>query len=947
MTISETWHKVGDRKISGKYADEGLEIIARPRSSRGGGVAIVFDSAKVQLKQAFPYSMRYEAVCATGKWIEANEKLVVISAYLPPRMEASALVEFVEETRKKMERIAADLGPHCLVFGGDLNKKDVSRAFEDFPNIKQIIHAPTRGNATLDHCYTNLQQNRVSICAPLFDKEGVESDHAICLINSKVEITHKYEKQVFWSRKYTVEGQEKFGECLINHNWSYIQGLSPEESVKALTEKLAEWQDRFLPRQKHVVRSCDKPWVTKRIKRLIRRKKRAFKRWGKSQSYYNKACVAENETKANKIRFMNKVKQNIAQDNDVRGYYKAIKLLKTEEVQKPWDVCSLFPGISHEQIANKAADFFNAISKEFQPISRPPRADHGLVPPTSNQIRLRIMKMKKPKTEVEGDIDHRLLGRFAAALSVPLKIIFAQVYETLDWPALWKNETVTLLPKNKSPSSLAQLRNISCTPFFSKLLESFVLDGLKEDITLSESQFGGKKAQGVDHLLVETWDEIHRGLEGGAAAVNIMAVDYEKAFNRLDHGKCLAALRDLGAKEGYVALVNAFLHNRTMSVKVRGSFSSPRTINGGSPQGSITGGFLFCATIDKLLAVKPVGSDPGPDVSASSSSLPPSPTPNLETSSEINSSEDDIAGFFRWFQPRRFDDTAESEDLNNTARRNILDIEQPDLPVAPIVKGYIDDFNVIERLDDRLKTTHFTTNRTTSSLYAGDSGKVFEQLGVVSKDLGMKINPDKTQLLCISPANGAATESYIRAEGKKIRSGPELKILGFWFSDKPTVKLHVEKILAKARSRLISLRVLKKSGLGEGDLLKTYTTYIRPLLDYAVPTYHPQLTDEMASELERFQAKAMKIVYGPLVAYHTVIENNLIVTHKQRRERLFDKFTRKAQANPAFREKWFPERPHIDYNLRHRPLLEQPTARTNRYQKSPLLAMRDMLNKNP
>ena len=677
---------------------------------------------------------------------------------------------------------------------------------------------------------------------------------------------------------------------------------------------------------------------------MIRRKKRAFKKGGKTQNYHNKATRAEGEVLLNKVRFFDKIKQKIVSDKNVKGYYNAIKLLQSDETPKQWDIASLFPGKTNFDIANKCSDFFNAISREFEGLPPPDQVDTGLVPPTTDQIRRRIIKMRKPKGEVRGDIDSRLLGRFPAALAVPLKIIFSQIYKTSSWPDLWKKETVTLIPKNRSPNALSQLRNISCTPFFSKLLETFMLDGLKEDVALSDSQFGGKKRQGVDHMLIETWDEIHKGLEGGATAVNIMAVDYEKAFNRLDHRKCVESLRELGAKDGYIRLVHAFLFDRKMTVKVRDSFSTPRTVTGGAPQGSISGGFLFCATVNRLLSIEPVRSENLADLSSSSSETPPSPIP-FQGNDSYGGSDDEVNGFFQWFRPRRIEDSRMSEDLNNTEIREILDIEQADN--RPVVKGYIDDFNVIETLDDRLKITHHTTGKTTSTLRAPGCESIFEQLGDVSTDLGMKINPNKTQLLCISSTNDRHTQSFIRVRNQKIRSGGELKILGFWFDETPTVKLHVNKTLAKARSRLVSLRTLKRSGLSEPDLLKTYTTYIRPLLDYAAPTYHPQLTVELASELERFQAKAMKIVYGPLVAYQTVLEHDKICSHQSRRQALFENFARKSYKHPTFNRRWFPPRQPIDYNLRNREQIAQPTPRTNRYQKSPILAMRTIINKNP
>ena len=89
-------------------------------------------------------------------------------------------------------------------------------------------------------------------------------------------------------------------------------------------------------------------------------------------------------------------------------------------------------------------------------------------------------------------------------------------------------------------------------------------------------------------------------LDDGTAAANLLSVDFEKTFNRMDHHECLIALKNLGASKTSVAWTSAFLFGRTMSVRIRGNNSVPRTVPGGSPQGSILGNFLFCSTTDQF-----------------------------------------------------------------------------------------------------------------------------------------------------------------------------------------------------------------------------------------------------------------------------------------------------------------------------------------------------------
>ena len=255
-----------------------------------------------------------------------------------------------------------------------------------------------------------------------------------------------------------------------------------------------------------------------------------------------------------------------------------------------------------------------------------------------------------------------------------------------------------------------------------------------------------------------------------------MAVDYEKAFNRLDHAKCIEALEELGGRAEYIAMVKAFLFNRKMTVKVGDSYSDPKTVNGGAPKGSILGCFLFCATINILFGVTPgnTGVDENIDHDSSGMIEPPSPIHrlssaphNLET--DESDSDNEITHFFRWSNPRQINDTLDASfvpaDLSDSDR----------IMAEPVVKSYIDDFNVIESLDENTRMSHYTTNWSTAKIHAPGCGGIFENLSTASSDLGMKINPNKTQTLCISTAAATNTNSFFKFENKRYKAGTNLK----------------------------------------------------------------------------------------------------------------------------------------------------------------------------
>ena len=472
---------------------------------------------------------------------------------------------------------------------------------------------------------------------------------------------------------------------------------------------------------------------------------------------------------------------------DRRGYYKAVNMLKTKCPTSIWDVCSLYPDLSLTEISESLAHFFNAISQEYEPIPSPEQEDNNVVYLEPYQVSARLKSFKKPKGLVAGDIDPQLLNKYHDILAIPLTIVFNQVLNTLHWPKLWKSESVTIIPKNNAPSGPGELRNLSCTPVFSKLLESFVLERLKGEISLSSRQFGGIKGCSTDHFLIETWDAIISALEDGNTAANLLSVDFAKAFNRMDHLHCLHALDNLGASPISLGWTAAFLHDRTMSVKVKGVRSGPRSVPGGSPQGSILGNFLFCATTDAFSRIELPAVEPhhrlGADVPVTTSPVrvqtnivPPTPatavsTPTtrgqfadfrpplslLNLSGEYQSDEEEFQ-FFRIRNRLAFDSSSEEE--NDNINVSLPDTLCPD-PVVTMV--YIDDYNSIEKIRLSEAESHISVRKRKLNVLAQKSERIFQSVKELATDINMRVNDQKTQLLCIHANKNNEVKSYIRS----------------------------------------------------------------------------------------------------------------------------------------------------------------------------------------
>ena len=157
----------------------------------------------------------------------------------------------------------------------------------------------------------------------------------------------------------------------------------------------------------------------------------------------------------------------------------------------------------------------------------------------------------------------------------------------------------------------------------------------------------------------------------------------------------------------------------------------------------------------------------------------------------------------------------------------------------------------------------------------------------------MRINNKKTQILYILGSTESPIRALIHPEGDgKIDSGESLKIVGFWFGSRPDVTIHVRRMTTKFYGQLWVVRHLKRVEVPAADIHQLCNALVSPVLDFAVPAYHPLLTKEQSDNLECWQRRAFKIIYGWAYSYSENLE--------LRQAQLCDQFAKKASVHPRF-----------------------------------------------
>lgn len=205
----------------------------------------------------------------------------------------------------------------------------------------------------------------------------------------------------------------------------------------------------------------------------------------------------------------------------------------------------------------------------------------------------------------------------------------------------------------------------------------------------------------------------------------------------------------------------------------------------------------------------------------------------------------------------------------------------------------------------------------------------------------MIVNDAKTSILCVSDPLSSDHNAFFRAGSEEIKGGNSLRVLGFTFTNEPTVNSHVNLITSKLRSRTWALRRLRRLGFSKEELVRFYKSAIRPVAEYVSPVFHSMTPDYLSDALERQQTLALRNIFGVEKSAQRLRKEANLETLYSRREKAVIKFALKTAENPRFRE-WFPKRSARTVRS-HRPFLEK-TARTDRYRNAPLNYMKRALN---
>ena len=992
--VTETWFYNSpalDRLVCDAEHGQALGMINNVRKpigrlNTGGGVSIVFDKNKLSGKRFNIRTNGAEIVVGQFKLREESRTIFVVGIYLSTRLSKNAAVKHMNTLTCVISQLKTSHDSPYILVGGDFNHFDTSSICEDFEDLRLVQTLPTRGNKTIDLAFTNLPVAETVIRPPLrCDETQTDSDHKLVTYSAEWQHSHKFEWIITRGRKMTEENVQECIARLNDYPWEeHITSESPSEIADQLHATLLKIADETMPWKTYKKRSTDDPWIDDPIRKVVNKRRAVYRNRGRDcKDWHELKDKSEDMIGNAKKKWYEGETEKLMDPGSNRLAYAALSDLGTAERSgKRWQVMDTRPGKNESEVAEELADHYSQISQEYPPLNaqRIPRTyDREITPPTEPEVIERLISMKKPKSYVTIDLPPKIVTATARSIGPVLTRIIRGVLEGRGWPQIWKNEEVTTIPKHKHAEDFDSCRGISCTSIYSKLTETYMLDCLREEVQVGETQFGGLRGVGTDHMLAEMTTKILEDLDDNRGVVNVMSIDYQKAFNRMHHQQCLETLAKKGSSNQALAIAASFLGGRTMRAKVGSSLSSVRDAPGGAPQGTKSGNYFFTVSIDDVDRERETeenkdgtesddledrGGLDGVDETEIDGTTERPGTPNTSTDMDeggrkgAEEDSEDMEDLENSMNVCRRDlrTLKRSEAINKVLEDTIVEEmatqaeyeENLGLPPRwekrpPWVFKYVDDITIGGRNVIQHGTSHITTAKESKKIHAGDLEGLFGLIEENSTAAGMRVNPKKTQLLCVSGAKNYDVDSYVDVGDVRITSGETLKVLGFTIDKRCSMAAHVRHLKKKFASRIWIIRNLKRAKLGGEKLIRVYCSLIRPCLEYAAAVFHSMLTAGQVLELERLQSIALKTILGWDKSYRSCLAIAKLQSLAERRFELCKRFAQKTNEKERFAH-WFPANDPSTYDLRRQEKFRIEFARHERLKKAPLHYMRRLMN---
>ncbi|MEW8546213.1 MAG: reverse transcriptase family protein [Candidatus Thiodiazotropha sp.] len=623
LVFSETWLKPVIKNES-ILIENFSPPFRKDRSDRvGGGVAIyVRDTITCKERQDL------EINGLEAKWIEIivrSRKVLIGAFYRPPNSTTDYYNLILESFDRAYNTNISD-----IIITGDFNYdmstnennkiKDLMLQYQ----LTQLIKDPTNfteNSASLIDLFLvrNLTNVLFSGVLDSFIPDQIRYHCPVILLLKFIRPTLKSFKRRIWN--YNLADYDKYRDLLSRSDLIRDLTLNNiDDVIQNITEDIHKASLESIPNKIVTIRPSDHPWITTKIRKIIRKRKRTYRKYKRTkfialwEKYKKLRNMVVREIRKSKAEYFDKLENSINSDSiDPKMFWKASKcLLNTNK--KSYTIPPLFSdgryAETDEEKANVLNDFFAAQSivndenKQLPPIRPVTYSQLQTISFTRQDVKDVLSNLQVSKASGPDLISPRLLKEGAEILATPLSVLFNFLITNEYFPIFWKDANVTPVDKKKDKSLPSNYRPISLLNQLSKVMErcvhKYVYNYINTNHLITTLQSGFIPGDSTTYQLLHTYHQFCEAVDSGKE-VRVVFCDISKAFDRVWHKGLLHKLSCLGISGSLLNWFSSYLSNRRQRVVLNGICSGWTYIKAGVPQGSIMGPLLFLIYINDIV----------------------------------------------------------------------------------------------------------------------------------------------------------------------------------------------------------------------------------------------------------------------------------------------------------------------------------------------------------
>ena len=913
ICISESWERENFtlKQLLNLPHHEIIKNVVQ-RDFRGGKPVIIVNTERFNVKELCPNPITVpigvECVWAliTPKQCSPQSKIkfIAVASFYYRGPKSTKKDELFDHIAESFHLLSAKYGPHIhFLIVGDANRLNLSPILNLSPKMNQEVKVPTRLNppAILDPIISTMGRWYQSpITKPPVNANpgaGVKSDHQIVLMEplvSALQIPPRTYRTVV-SRPLIHSGFERFANWIENESFSKIfECTDVNEMAEYFQRQMLDHYYDCFPTKSVKVCDEDKPWVGKEVKALHRQMTREFyknqksEKWVKLKEKYLLKCASEKE------KYYNNIVSDLKSSNPSKWYSKVKRMAGQDLPQSQENCIEELLGFSSKEQAEVIASHYSSISNQYDEVQASDFATYfdpskkGSEPPPQVEplkVHQIIQKMNKKAATVPNDVPIKLVQEFSVEIAFPLAHLINSCLAQGVYPDIWKQESVTPVPKVFPPEKLKDLRKISGLLNFSKVADKIIGEMLIEDMSPSRdrAQYGNEKQVSAQHYLIKLlhriYTETDKVTKSKSTAVLVNMIDWSQAFDRQCHKLGVQSFIDNGVRSSLIPVLVSFFQKRKMQVKWQGETSTPHSLKGGGTQGGLLG--------------------------------------ILEYLSQTNRNTDfiDVQNKFKFI-----DDLSFIEILNL---------------IAQGILKY--DFKSHVASDISVDHNQFIPS---NSLESQSNLNLISQW---TRNAKMQINVSKSKYMIVNFSNKYQFNTRLNIDGHSLEQVRSTKLLGVTINDDLSWHENTQDIIKKANKRLMILHNLTAFCLPIEEMLEIYILYIRSVVEYSAVVWHSSLTQEDSLKIERIQKASLRIILQDKYEdYHQALKFVGLPTLEERRTHLSRNFAKNCVKNKKMAD-MFPLNPNHSNTRAHEKFLVQH-ASTDRLKYSAIPYMQRLLN---